>query len=438
MKALLVAHYFPPDGGAGSQRPASFAQHLPGLGVDLTVVCRANTEHAGGRMDPKDATLTARTASARIRRASRNGHESWTTALLRETLAAVEEERPDVLLLTLSPFEHAAIGPAVRERFGIPYALDLRDPWALDGWLVYRHWFDWRRARASMRRALEDADGVIVNVPGARPPIEELAPRQGKLPYGIVTNGWEESDFPTLAPAPAGDAMRIRFAGTFVCRFVRQRAMHRRLRAALLGRGERIDERGRSPLFLLEAIRRLRASGRPSGRAIRLEVAGTPEPEVDQIVAESGCADAFSHRGYLSHDRSTRFIAEADVLLLPMHGLPPGARARMVPGKFYEYLATGRPILGLCPAGDARDWLGEDRRSRLAPPTDPDAIAEALDAFHGEWRSGSLAESLRSPLAERFTRTFQAERLARYLEQVARSGGPDASRRHAGGCVHPS
>jgi glycosyltransferase involved in cell wall biosynthesis len=272
-----------------------------------------------------------------------------------------------------------------------------------------------------MRRALEDADGAILNVPGALPPIAELAPRRGKLPYGVVTNGWEEADFPTLTPVPVGDAMRIRFAGTFVCRFVRQRAIHRRWRAALLGRGERIDERGRSPLFLLEAIRRLRASGRPSGAAIRLEVAGTPEAEVDRIVAESGCADAFSHRGYLSHDESTRFITGADVLLLPMHGLPEGARARMVPGKFYEYLATGRPILGLCPAGDAHDWLGEDARSRLAPPNDPNAIAEALDSFHLSWRTGGLAESLRSPIADRFTRARQTEALAAYLKGVAAS-----------------
>jgi glycosyltransferase involved in cell wall biosynthesis len=419
MKVLLVAHHFPPDGGAGSQRPASFAQHLPTLGVDLTVVCRGNVDDAGGRTDPKDPTLTGRTASARIRRAARRGNESWIAALLRETLAAADAERPDVLLLTLSPFEHAAIGPVLRERFGTPYALDLRDPWALDGWLVFRHWLDWRRARNSMRNALEDADGVILNVPGARPPIEALAPRRGKLPYCVVTNGWEESDFPTLAPVQPGDAMRIRFAGTFVCRFLRYRTPVGRLRRALLGRGERIDERGRSPLFLLEAIRRLRESDRPSGRAIRLEVAGTPEADVDRIVAESGCADAFAHRGYLSHDQSTRFIAGADVLLLPMHGLPAGARARMVPGKFYEYLATGRPILGLCPAGDARDWLGEDARSRLAPPTDPDAIAEALDALYREWRTGGLSESLRAPLADRFTRARQAAALASYLEDVA-------------------
>jgi len=31
MHVLLLAHYFPPDGGPGAQRPRSFARHLPGL-----------------------------------------------------------------------------------------------------------------------------------------------------------------------------------------------------------------------------------------------------------------------------------------------------------------------------------------------------------------------------------------------------------------------
>ena len=61
MHVLLVAHYFPPDGGAGSQRPASFAQHLPALGCGITVVCREVDDAKRGAYDPADRTLLART-----------------------------------------------------------------------------------------------------------------------------------------------------------------------------------------------------------------------------------------------------------------------------------------------------------------------------------------------------------------------------------------
>ena len=434
MHVLLVAHYFPPDGGAGSQRPASFAQHLPRLGAEVTVVCREVDDARRGAYDPSDRTLLARTASATLRRARQSDGESWTDALLREARAACRAHRPDVVLVTLSPFEHAAIGFALREEFGVPVVLDLRDPWALDGWHTYRHHFAWRRSMQAMREALEAADGVVMNVPGARAAAEAVAPRRGRTDYGVVTNGWEADDFASTPDVPPGDHLRIRFAGTFVCRFMRDRSLLRRMRARLRGRGEVIDERGRSPLFLLEAVRRLRREDpRGIGHDFRLEIAGAREAETDQIIAESGCADAVEQRGYLPHVESARFIAGADALLLPMHGLPTGARARMVPGKLYEYFGTGRPILGLCPEGDARDWIRRDPRSRVADPTDPAAIAAALRDLHGMWRSGALAPSRRAPWTEEFSRAHQAERLLEYLGMIVphRNARPVGSAQHA-------
>jgi hypothetical protein len=35
---VLVAYYYPPLGGVGSQRALSFARHLPALGYDVVVV----------------------------------------------------------------------------------------------------------------------------------------------------------------------------------------------------------------------------------------------------------------------------------------------------------------------------------------------------------------------------------------------------------------
>ena len=426
MRMLLVAHYFPPDGGAGSQRPASFAQHLPALGADIAVVCRELDDAKRGAYEPADRTLVARTQSARVHRARLQQGESWTAALLREARRAVQAQRPDVILVTLSPFEHAQIGFALRAEFGIPVVLDLRDPWALDGWHTYRHYFAWRTAFKTMRAALESADGVIMNVPGARDAAAAIAPRRGTLEYGVITNGWEESDFARTVDVPASGKLRIRFAGSFVCRFMRERSMLRRVRARLRGRGEAIDERGRSPLFLLAAIRALRENYGHGGMGydFALEIAGAKEAETQQIIDESGCSDAVVQRGYLPHDESARFIAGADVLLLPMHGLVAGARARMVPGKLYEYFGTGRPMLGLCPDGDARDWIARDPRSRVAYPTDVESIARNLSEMHAMWRRGEFAHSRRAAWTNEFTRRAQAEQLVAYLHRVV--GDSDA------------
>jgi hypothetical protein len=90
----------------------------------------------------------------------------------------------------------------------------------------------------------------------------------------------------------------------------------------------------------------------------------------------------------------------------------------MVPGKLYEYFGTGRPILGLCPEGDARDWIARDPRSRVANPVDAADIAARLRELHAMWRSGELSSSTRAPWTEEFTRRSQAERLVSYLRTV--------------------
>jgi glycosyltransferase involved in cell wall biosynthesis len=269
-----------------------------------------------------------------------------------------------------------------------------------------------------MTAALDAADGVVANVPGARAAFERIAPRTGRVPYAVVTNGWEESDFPAPVDVPKGDTWRLRVAGNFLStdfqRFSPAKRAWRLLRVA----GEPIDGRGRSPYFLLGALASLRDDAHPAGRDAVLEIAGNVDPLTRRVIDDSGFADRVRMPGFLPHDRCTEFAATADALVLAMHGLPAGARARMVPGKFYEYLAAGRPILGLAPEGDARDWLREDPRSRVAEPCSAASIREALVAMHDAWRRGEAVASRRIPLATRFTRRAQAEELHRYLGEV--------------------
>lgn len=425
IRVLMVAHYFPPDGGAGTQRPASFCRSLPDFGIKLAVVTRAVDDAARGRWEPRDDSIDAGGRGVAVHRATLAGNESWTDALERLTREVARSFAPDIVLVTLGPFEHARIA------FSVPTAasvVDLRDPWALDGWMVHRHRLALRAELGRMRRALTEADGVVANVPGARDAFRTLAPRIGALPYAVVTNGWEESDFATPVDVPRGDRWRVRMSGTFLSADFAPVAAWKRPFRMLRASGERIDRRGRSPHFLLEALAALSAEGHPAGRDALLEVAGHADHATEQLVAASPVADRVRLLGYIPHAESVRFIREAHALVLPMHGLPSGGRARMVPGKLYEYLAAGRPILGLAPEGDARDWISEDPRSAIADPCSVEGIKAALVRLHAGWRDGTTGASERTARTASFTRRRQAELLADYLHTVverrrSRNGG---------------
>ena len=65
-------------------------------------------------------------------------------------------------------------------------------------------------------------------------------------------------------------------------------------------------------------------------------------------------------------------MRSADLLFLPMHDLPEGTRAGLIPYKTYEYLGARRPILAAVPDGDVRDMLAPLERVWLVRPADVD------------------------------------------------------------------
>ena len=136
----------------------------------------------------------------------------------------------------------------------------------------------------------------------------------------------------------------------------------------------------------------------------------------------------------------------ADLLFLPMHNLPSGYRARIVPGKTYEYLASGRPILAAVPDGDARDLLERAGTAFLTRPDDVDAMSAVIvDAVRRRDRqtrpapdpellAGYERRKLTRRLAELFDGVIAVTRRNQKLPGLAgfRAYDANASRKAAG------
>ena len=92
--------------------------------------------------------------------------------------------------------------------------------------------------------------------------------------------------------------------------------------------------------------------------------------------------------GFRTYEETVELMRTADLLFLPMHSLPIGVRAGLVPTKTYEYLAAGRPILAAVPMGDARDILEAAGTAIVCDPMDVDAMTLALRKQIEAWRAG--------------------------------------------------
>jgi len=148
--------------------------------------------------------------------------------------------------------------------------------------------------------------------------------------------------------------------------------------------------------------------------SVELHLAGVLSPP-DRAVIENELRrpEIVKTPGYLTHAETVGLLRSADLLFLPMHGLPPGRRARIVPGKTYEYLAAQRPILAAVPDGDARDLL-ERAGALLCRPTDVDGLTAALSEQLD--RAGSSVSAAVGPRA--FLERFERRNLTRELAGV--------------------
>jgi glycosyltransferase involved in cell wall biosynthesis len=435
-RVLFLAYHFPPLGGPGTQRSIKFASNLPGLGYLPLVITGpgVSREHWEPRDDTLLAELPAEVEVVRARgpapQAAPGRRERWldrATPFARWWVSAavaagrLRAAECDVIYASMAPYETAVAAARLGQESGLPWIADLRDPWALDEMRVYPSAVHRERDLARMRDVLGSAHAIVMNTPAAVDALRTAFPELSLKPVVCIPNGYDARDFAGPPPA-SGRSGRLRIVHTGSLH-TELGARHAGSRVArrLLGGSEDIDILARSHVHLLRALDSPALAGR-----VELHLAGALTAADRR--ANAGAAVPIHEHGYLEHADSVALLRSADLLFLPMHDLPAGVRARIVPGKTYEYLAAGRPILGAMPAGDARELLATSPVARLCAPTDADAMAAHVAAEleqvsrHGR-RPDAWPEGI-----ERYERGALAAEIAELFDRFVTRGARRATR----------
>jgi len=200
-------------------------------------------------------------------------------------------------------------------------------------------------------------------------------PELRRIPVVAVPNGFEPADFEGPFQARSDTTFRIVHTGYLHTELGRQMRHRSAIRRLVGGDVRGVDIFTRSHIFLLEAIERLIADDPALAATIEVRLAGVLSAGDTEAAGRSAVVRAL---GFLDHTETVALMRSADLLFLPMHDLPAGVRATIVPGKTYEYLASGRPILAAVPEGDARDLLSSCRSALLCRPADAAAMADIV------------------------------------------------------------
>lgn len=358
--------------------------------------------------EPLPATGRTATVNRLLRRPERWTRWWWNG--VRETgrdVAATTE----LLYVQMQPYDSAESGAWLSRVTGKPWVADLLDPWALDEMMVYPSTLHRSRERSRMRKTLASASAIVMNTPEAVERVRSAFPELRSIPTVSISNGFDPSDFDGAAPARAPGKFRIVHTGYLHTELGLQFRGRASIRRFVGGAVPGLDIYTRSHVFLLEAIDRLIERDPSIATKLEVHLAGVLSDGDRQIAASSPVVHL---HGYVDHPATVALQRSADLLFLPMQDLPPGTRATIVPGKTWEYLASGRPILAAVPDGDARDTLEAAGSAILVRPADVTAIAEAIAA---ELRRAESGASPRVP-DNRVVRRYEYPHLTAELADV--------------------
>ena len=438
-KILFIAYHFPPAGGGGVQRSLKFVKYLPESGyLPIVLTIEAPDDR---RWTPKDQALMDEVPVAvqihrvsipddvhvpgKLERAAREllGLRSrfgrtWMERVIETGTRIAQEEKPELIFVSMSPFEGADAAAEISRRTGIPWVADLRDPWALDEFQLHRTRWHRELEKSQMAKSLESAALVIMNTPESARRVKDSLPRLRSKNVVSLTNGYDASDFSGEVEPIGGGMFNIVHSGYFHAEsgLVEQ---SRQGQYRLLGRTvPGVERLPRSHVYLLKAFEEWLKESPGIIDTIRVHCVGVLSKTDQALIDQSPAKALFSCSGYLNHADCLRYVRGADLLFLPMHKMPPGMKAGLVPGKTYEYMAAGRPVLATLPASDARDFLEKAGTGVFAAPGDVAGMLAALKEQYSRWQAGRSDATWNSDYVQCFERRNLTHDLARFLDQI--------------------
>jgi glycosyltransferase involved in cell wall biosynthesis len=432
-RVLFLAYHFPPTGGAGVQRSVKFVRYLRELGWESVVVTGPGT--TGSRWTPADETLAAEvpTSTTVLRIPSqppkpsrmRRRADRWlgtTTPFGRWWIEGAVEigrrQEVDLVYGSMSPYETAEAAARLSAALDRPWVADLRDPWALDEMIVYPSRLHRALELKRMRRLLSGADALIMNTPEAAARLRNFR-EFGQREINVIPNGFDANDFSGPPPGRSDRAFRIVHAGYLHTELGKRERSSRLLRRALGGALFDVDILTRSHVFLLEAIDALKARHDGKHSEVELHLAGVVS-DVDREVV--GGRPYVHVHGYLDHAGTVALLRSADLLFLPMHDLPPGVRAGIVPGKTYDYLGARRPILAAVPDGDLRDLLTRAGNALVSRPSDVAAMARIVSEQVARKHAGLSPAEPSEDVLKAYERKSLTRQLAEIFDELSSPG----------------
>jgi glycosyltransferase involved in cell wall biosynthesis len=403
-KVLIITYYWVPAGGVAVQRFLKFTKYLRDYGwepVILTVkdgsypytdpkleeqVPKGIEVHRTKTFEPfeiynllrgqkgKTVPLAVATASRKSLFQKLSGYiranfflpdarVGWKPYAIKEASQIISEQDIKAVITTGPPHSTHLIGQSLKEKFGLPWVADFRDPWTEIFNNQYLPFTESSKAKDKKMEAsvLQDCDVATVIGDG----MKSVFPDQFRSKMLVITNGYDEEDY-DRSLKPETDKFRMRYVGNL------------------------FSNQNISALW--EAIAELRKEAADFSNDFELELIGKADSAISESITAAGLDTCTKYVSFVPHQDAIAKMQTSSILLSV---IPEVANNKLIiTGKIFEYMGSGRPIFLIGPADcDAAIVVSQSHSGRVHDYTDKAKMKVSLLYYYQQFKEKGQTET---------------------------------------------
>ncbi len=409
-KVLMIAFHFPPQAGSsGILRTLNFAKYLPANGWQPIVL----SAHPRAYEETRDDLLKSIPAGIKVVRAFAldaarhlgfkrkyfsflalpDRWSTWWIGGVISGLKVIRQEKPVIIWSTYPITTAHLIGATLAKLSGLPWVADFRDPMINGDYpsnpLQRRSW-QWLEALV-----LRSATRCVFTTMRAAEVYRQRYPASAEKCM-VIENGYDEEAFTGNTPLRHGvsdDQIFMLHSGI-------------------------IYPRDRDPSAFFAAIVQFVEENYVDRSKLRVRFrAPHHAAEVEALAAAYGLQDVVDVAPPIPYREAIGEMMGADLLLV-FQGSHFNSQ---IPAKIYEYLRTGKPLLGLVDqSGDTATQLRNFENVALANISDQKDIVDVLRKWMSDDKSplSQTAQEMNLAQVRSYSRASHTERLAKLINDL--------------------
>ena len=211
-----------------------------------------------------------------------------------------------------------------------------------------------KKHKALEKEILSEANLIVVTSPTTKNEFEAIT----KKPIEVITNGYGEFE---ETPRDLDTSFSISHIGSLLSE--------------------------RNPKVLWEVLSEITSENIDFKRDLELKLAGIVSKEIVDSIFNAGLKGNCKLLGYVSHSEAIELQQNSGVLLLVE--IDSEDTKSIIPGKLFEYLAAGRPILALGPKGsDIEGIINETKSGKFYNYSQTEALKLHLLELYSDFKIG--------------------------------------------------